>query len=322
MSTSDAKLNAYLILITSEVNFYFGIFIFFFGIIGNILNILILSQRTLRTNTCVMILLASSITGTITILSGLTPRVSSKRNADISEYIQSICKIHGFLLYVFRFITFWLFTLATIDRWLVSSRKVYFRHLSSPKNVRRSIILLTFLSLILHSQIFHCYESNLLGTPLKCFNKDGLCRLMNDLMFAILTILCPVILIVIFGLMTISNIRQSRGRIVAVVNNQQPGQRLHRTDQYLFMTLLIQVIVFACLTLPLAIEKLYATLSMNMHKSSLQLTIEDLSYEIFLLMTFLAPGMQFYINTLAGGEAFRKARLDLQKTIARKLFCR
>jgi hypothetical protein len=39
--------------------------------------------------------------------------------------------------------------------------------------------------------------------------------------------------------------------------------------------LFVQIIFLAIFTLPLAIEKLYATLTMNIPKSPLQITIED-----------------------------------------------
>ena len=98
--------------------------------------------------------------------------------------------------------------------------------------------------------------------------------------------------------------------------------RFKKSDHYLFMMLFIQVILLALLTLPLAIEKLYATLTININKSLLQLTIEDFIYQFSLLLTYIATGMQFYVNTLCGGVIFRKTLIDLQKSIIRKLMCR
>ena len=74
-SSSDFIVIAYLQDTLSHINFYFGLFIFIFGIVGNILNILVLSQRTLRPNPCVIIFLGSSTAGIIAILSGLTSRL-------------------------------------------------------------------------------------------------------------------------------------------------------------------------------------------------------------------------------------------------------
>ncbi|CAF1026726.1 unnamed protein product [Rotaria sp. Silwood1] len=222
--------------------------------------------------------------------------------------------------------------LATIDRWLISSTNVRFRRLSSYKNVVRSIFLLTLLSLTIHSQLLYCYESSLNNTPLKCFNKNTVCRLINDLSFAILTILLPLILIVIFGWMTILNIRLSHNRIKPAIGVNIVGsplelvshhqqQRFKKIDHHLFIMLFIQAILFSFLTFPVAIQKLYATLTMNIEKSPLKITIEDFVYQITLLMTYFAFGMQFYVNTLSGGDVFRKTMINFRQFIIRKIIC-
>ncbi len=60
---------------------------------GNVLNILILSQRSLRSNPCVIIFFASSVAGIIAILSGLISRVLSGVITDLSSTINWICKV-------------------------------------------------------------------------------------------------------------------------------------------------------------------------------------------------------------------------------------
>lgn len=323
-SASDTELISNLKSIIYKINLYFGSFIFFIGSIGNILNIIVLSQRRLRSNTCVMIFIASSITGLITLLSGPTSRILSNWDIDMSESIRWICKSHAFLVNTFRSVTFWLIMLATIDRWIVSSTNARFRYLSSKKNILRSIFFIIFLSIIIHCPIIYCYEPNLTKTPLKCFNKDKKCRLVSDLIFIIVTILIPLISIVVFGWMTILNVRLSQTRIepittVSIISHpsqavehhrQRRRRQLDKTDNYLLTMLFIQVILFACLTLPLAIQRLYATLTMYAQKSKLHHRIENFIYEATLLLTYVVAGMQFYINTLSGGRIFRKALID------------
>jgi hypothetical protein len=331
-STSDEKLSEHLTTIASQINFYVGILIFFFGILGNILNILILSQRPLRSNTCVMIFLASSITGIITILSGLTTRILSRWDADISNSSRWVCKLRNFAVYTFRSVTFWLIMLAAIDRWIVSSRNARFRHLSSAKTVLRCIFIILVFSIIVHCQVFYCYELNLTNTPIKCFNKDEKCRFANDLIFAIVTILLPLTLIAIFGSMTILKIRSNQRRIIPVTAVSMIGpptqiadhrqQRFKSTDRHLFIMLFIQVILLAFLTLPFAVQKLHATFTIDVKRTNLQTSIDTFIYQITLLMTYIATGMQFYVNTLSGGSAFRKATINLLQSIMRKIMCR
>jgi len=283
-----------------------------------------------------MIFIGSSISGIITLLSGPTSRILSNWNIDMSESISWICKSRSFFVNTFRSTTFWLLMLATIDRWIVSSTNARFRYLSSKKNIFQSIFLIIFLSIIIHSHIIYCYQANVEKSPLECFNKDKQCRLVSDLIFLIVTIVIPLISIVVFGWMTILNIRLSQTRIepmTTVSSISHPSQsvehhrrrrqrRFEKTDNYLLIMLFIQVILFACLTLPVAIERLYSTLTLYEKKSPLRYAIESLIYQVGLLMTYIVTGMQFYLNTLSGGRVFRKALIDLLRSISRKIMCR
>ncbi|CAF4273745.1 unnamed protein product, partial [Rotaria sordida] len=76
-TTPDAILIASWNNMLAHVNYYFSIFLFIFGVIGNILNILVLSQRSLRSNPCAWLFLISSLANFIVLLSGLTTRIIS-----------------------------------------------------------------------------------------------------------------------------------------------------------------------------------------------------------------------------------------------------
>jgi competence protein ComGC len=333
-SASDTALIAHLQRCLSLINFYFGMFIFVFGIVGNLLNIIVLSQRSLRSNPCVTIFIASSAAGIVAILSGLTSRVLSGVAVDLSATVSWICKMRGFILFASRSATFWLIMLATFDRWLLSSMNVHRRHLSSMKNSLRGITLVIVVSIGCHCQLFYCYEANLVGTPLKCFMRNVECRLLNDLTFAIVAILLPLLLITVFGLMTISNMHETRGSVqplgvaVAIQSGQttdiyaRQQRRSKKTDQRLFGMLFVQVILLAFFTLPLAVQKLYATLTITIDKSPLRITVEDFIYQVALISTYFATGMPFYVNTLAGGSVFRKGIRTLKDSVVRKCFRR
>jgi Mg2+/citrate symporter len=184
----------------------------------------------------------------------------------------------------------------------------------------------------IHVQIIFCYDANLEKTPIPCFNKNDQCRLVNDLIFAIVTTLIPLIIILIFGWMTILNIRSSQNRIkpnptTSITNRhlpvtEQQQQRIEKRDRFLLKMLLIQVILFGCLTLPFVICRFYITLTMNYSKSEYQQEIDKFVFEVSLLITFIPSGMQFYVNTLSGGYIFRKVLLDIFQMIFQKIKCR
>ena len=312
--------------VVTQMNRYFATFIFIFGSVGNILNILVLSQRSLRSNPCAILFFGSSVAGLISIISGLPSRMLNGVAVDLADTIRWICKLRGFTLFTSRAIAFWLIMLATVDRWFSSCTDVHRRHLSTIRNAKRGIGAATFLSIIIHCQCLYCYEPNRINTPGKCFNNGMTCRLMNDMLFAVCAILIPLLVMTIFGFMTITNVRHARNRIhpshVSTVNQSKISnnrqQRSNKTDHHLLIMLFVQVILFALLTIPLSIEKLYSTLTSNDVKSTFRAAIENIIYNIALLLTYLANGIPFYVYTLSGGQVFRKAFFDLIRLAVRK----
>jgi hypothetical protein len=138
----------------------------------------------------------------------------------------------------------------------------------------------------------------------------------------------------IFGLMTILNVRKSQARLqpvtmtmndhghsLATVTTGHSTQR-KKSDRHLLIMLFIQVSLMLLFTLPLAIYKLYTTMTRNVLKSTLENTIENLIFNIFLLFLYVSCGMPFYIYTLSGGSVFRKALFGLLETLRNKMMCR
>jgi hypothetical protein len=133
--------------------------------------------------------------------------------------------------------------------------------------------------------------------------------------------------------MTIFNIRSSQSHLEptpismisrpshAVESNRRRNQQHRKRDHSLFVMLFIQVILLAFLTLPMVIQRLYSTSRVDIKKSGLKIMIDKFFYHVALLMTFIATGMQFYVNTLSGGCVFRKALIEFFRWIIRKMMC-
>ncbi len=118
--SSDAAFAAYMNNLTAQMNRYPSIVIFLFGTIGNILNILVLCQRTFRSNPCAILFLFSSAANFIAILAGLTSRILSVWVVDLTNTDRCLCKRRAFILNVSRPVAYWLILLPSIDRWLLS----------------------------------------------------------------------------------------------------------------------------------------------------------------------------------------------------------
>jgi hypothetical protein len=317
---SDTNLIQTLDYISIQINRYFSIFILLFGTIGNILNCLVLFQSCLRSNPCAFLFLISSIANIICIISGLTTRILSSWNMDLTNEISWICKFRAFLILVSRTTAFWLIAFATIDRWCLSHRNRQLRQISSLRNAQQITISLIILSISLYCQVIYCYDINIILAPLRCYSKTIICRILTDITYACFTTLFPILIMFIFGLMTISNIQQTYSnklsktdlhRMLKLTNDQR--QKRKRIDRYLYHMLFIQIILLIVLTIPQVIERSYTTLTMNKTKSLLQIQIDKFIYNFVILLTYLASGMPFYIYTLTGGSLFRNAFLSLSK---------
>lgn len=314
MST-NATLAMSLNTISNHLNQYLGIFVFLFGCIGNILNILVLSQRTFRSNPCSLLFLASSISNLIAILFGLTSRILAGWNLDPTSTLNWLCKLRVIVGLPARTAAFWFIMLAAVDRWLVSSVHARYRQLSTVRNARLGGMGIILFSIMVYIHAPICFEIAANNFPLQCFGKTKLCRISIDLVYGIITIALPIILMGTFSFKTILNIRRMKKRIhptqIETIHESTGirttiGRHTNTTDR-LFLMLSVQIILFTILTFPFAIQRMYATVTMNDQKSALQSAIENLVYNLLLLLNFLAHGIPFYIYTLTGGHVFRAA---------------
>ncbi|CAF0945983.1 unnamed protein product [Adineta steineri] len=320
MSSNTTFIN-YINQLSSDLDRYLSIGILLFGTIGNILNCLALSQRPLRSNPCVLFFLASSIASIITLISGVLVRLLSdwSLSLDLTNTINWLCKVRVYVLFNSRTIASWLIMLATCDRWLSSSVHAHYRQMSTLKNAQRNIIVVIFLSSIAYVQLFYCYEANLTNSPLECYGRNAWCRLLIDLEFISIVVLIPSMMMLIFGILTILNIRKVTLRQIQPViktginqtvsaNGHSP--KLKKSDRYLLLMLLIQVILLTLFSLPQAIQNLYSHITQYEIESSLNIAINNFIFNLFFLLTYVTNGMPFYIYTLCGGTIFRKALRD------------
>ncbi|CAF3366117.1 unnamed protein product [Rotaria socialis] len=210
---------------------YASLFTFLFGTTGNVLNILVFSQRSFRSNPCTICFLFASVANLTAILSGVTSRMLNGWSADLTNTDRFICKFRIYILNVARPVAFWLILLAITDRWLLSSTNIHYRQISTMKNAVRSIIMVVISAIVVFSHIIYCYEPNIINTPLQCYGSTIACQLVSDILFTFVSVFIPVLLMLIFGLMTINNIRQVRGRIQHADISTRATQRSSQARQ-------------------------------------------------------------------------------------------
>ncbi|CAF0916363.1 unnamed protein product [Rotaria sordida] len=314
--------------ISSQLNYYIILFVFIFGIIGNLLNIIILSQPILRRNPCICYFLGSSTASLGIILIGLPSRIiAGKISSDPINTNSYFCKLRIFFLYSFRTISTWLLVFATIDRWFLSSIQIHRRRLSSHKIAYYNIIIICCLSFILWIETIFCYDAYINNAPIRCYGKSNRCRIFNDIVYASWIVVIPSLLMLIFGLLTIRNINQSRriSRVFfnSISNISQNGskkrrKRIRRTEVSLTCMLLLQVVLLTFCSVPQAIHQFYLTFTIDINKSQLRIAIENFIVNFNFSLTYIGNAIPFYIYTL-NGTAFRQTFIRLIHSTIRQL---
>ncbi|CAF0939016.1 unnamed protein product [Rotaria sordida] len=232
--------------ISDQFNRYLAPSIFLFGIMGNIMNCLVLSQRTLRSNPCALLFLASSFIGLISILLGLPTRILAGWHVDPTATINWICKTRVFIVFSTRTMSIWLITLATIDRWLISSINIHRRQMSNLKNVKREIFITIILSILSYIHMFPCYGANNIDAPLKCYENTAGCLLMTDLTYVLFSIIIPLILMIIFGLLTISHVHPTIDRwLISSINiHRRQMSNLKNVKREIFIIIILSILSY------------------------------------------------------------------------------
>ncbi|CAF1063202.1 unnamed protein product [Didymodactylos carnosus] len=298
----------------SNLNRYFSLCLLICGTIGGILNILTFTRRSLNTNPCTSYFLASSISDLIVIYSGLLGRFPSSLNINPTFTSPVLCKLQFYLLYSSLSLSSWFILSASVDRFLSSCRNARIRNLSTKKSSYHVVIILTICSLLIWLEVFYCYDANLpigQGILVPCFTHSNQCALFNSIFVTVVQNLAPALLMTLFGLLTVSNIKTISQQIVPSIIVASSGgvpstHRMKQKDRQITIMLLVQVTLLTVDSMLIPVFSFYQYATSSSEKSATQLFIENaFVLQLLLLLSFLHSSSTFFIYTLSG-KIFRK----------------
>lgn len=280
-----------------------------FGTIGHLINIVILTRKSLQKNSCAFYFLASTFANLICLWIGLFFRLLSGYHLDPTSWDTIICKFRFYFAYIGLFLSSFFLLYASIDRWASSSTNVGI-HLFSKIEIARRLVLYTIVFvMVVYLEVFYCYSTVENQFPINCYCPNYTCRVLNELQFLIFYSLIPSILMLYFGYQTIRNVKRIHSSVTPIRSKK-------KKEQQMMMMLLIQVIFFFVCVTPSAISKAYTALTMHMNKDVLQTTKDNFFYQITVLILYINCASAFYIYTLSGRQFRREV-----KRLAR-IFCR
>ncbi|CAF3390417.1 unnamed protein product [Rotaria sp. Silwood2] len=335
MSSENAALIAVFNIARAHNNRYFTVVIFIIGVLGNCLNVLVLSQPVLNQVPTARYFLAASGASLASLTSGLLARIMSGWTADPASYNRSLCKFQAYTNKLGQTCCSYFILAAAIDRWFQSCQNIRYRQMSSIKNSTRAITIILIVFGIYHSIHAICYEAFQTIPPIKCYAGSKTCRYFENISYALITVIIPHCSILFAGWKTIESIRYSRRRVnVSVFHNSvfttniAPSitrcMRNQITDQAkmrsLTRMLIVQVCTYIILTLPAAGEALYMTITLEKKGSvdtDLQLAIDRFLFAFTAVLSYMAISLPFFLYTLTG-STFRKI---LIKIVTKKRCC-
>lgn len=247
-----------LIILTTK---YYLTPIFIFGFFGNLANVIAFYHASLRVNGCSCYFIGVSIVNFLVLMAGCLSRLILIYSGSTITSISLFCKIRTYLIFTGYVLSRHFLCVISIDRWMVTSRKVYFRHRSNPRIARRVIAISTIIWFLINLFILIGFEMERSG----CVPKSNTFYLPMYTVINLLATLIPFILLILFSILTMRNILHSRNRVIphgntnivhpltntqnnslSVVSNATVSQNRRKEWQFIRLSL-IQVSAFLLL---------------------------------------------------------------------------
>ena len=256
-----------------------------FGNVGNILIILIFSQKNHRKNSCSLYLLFMTICNLICLNIGILPIIFSLDYIDINIKYILVCRIQFYIRHVSFQMMRTYKVLACIDRFALSSMKIRIRLFSQQKIAIRLIILnkIFWLLLVIYFSSIRTIKNYI------CDIHNNINLLIYTIYYMICSGLLPPLLIIIFSLLLINNLRNMRKNIK---NNEKNSSNniLRKRDRDLIKMVLIEVMFYVLSTMPFSIYLIYKMINDHLIKTEYQINLE-------LFINYLTQSFLMYFNT-------------------------
>jgi hypothetical protein len=276
-------------VITHEISLYVPCLILLVGNVGCLFNFVIFTCKQLRQNSCGWYFLMSSIIDLFIINFGLiTKLLSDYFGINYQNSSRLYCKLRIYIIWVLPCISTSYLVLAALDRCLSTSENVRYRSFSQIKVARRLTIIPIIVYMLTSShQLFYF---DLRPT---CSAQPGGYSIFISIYSIGWTSLVPQCLLLIFGLITIKNIHQSRKRLL-----RENVVERSRMNTHLIKMTFIQVIASSILLNIRTIYYSYSVITTNLSKSERQIAFESMLLQISSLVFLANFSKSFYLNTL------------------------
>ena len=293
--------------ITLESNRSVCPIILIFGMIGNILNLIIFTREKFIKQSCSFYFLCISLNNIAMYLIGLTTRIIDDGfKLNLSYNNTSIyCKIRNYLVYTLFSISSWLFVLASLDRFYGTNQSTIQRQLYCSYRMAFKLSFLTIgICVLAHIHMIIFYDFFLTLNPynrltLKCTSNALAYNIFYAFFILIFYSLLPPLLMSIIGILTVKNFRQSRRQINSITMfTLSRTMKTRREINQLIKVLSLQIILLIIFTIPHSSYWIYIAFTSSILKTNLIREYEKFFLNIARILLYINYGSSFYIQII------------------------
>lgn len=270
---------------------YTFIIIFIVGNFSNLANILVFLQKSLRANACSWYFVLVSLGHLVFLYCGLLPRIISIWSGfDLTRTSIIACQIRIYFLTISLLMARYFLCLISIDRWMITSRKVFIRQLSSLKIARWLMVSGVGFCIVfgIHFPIWYRIEGNR-----GCVGASNTFYPLFYTIYNLVITLGPFFVMILFSLLVLNNLRQGRHHQVAstaltqgAISSINPTGRYQRKDiQFIKLSLMQTLIYILCNTF-YGYNVTYAFITQSIVKSPERVALDSFLSTIGLIISY------------------------------------
>jgi hypothetical protein len=283
------------------------------GTIGGILNLMVFTKSTLHKSPCAICFVACNIVDLLYLCFDFIPTfLGDGYDIALGEGNLAYCRFAYYIGLILAMLGPSYLILASIDRTLITSRDAGVRKRSTRRLAITCIIGLALFWMIFQIHALIYMEIVQVGVNyFVCTFQPGAYTSFITYYSLFIVGLTPPLLMIIFGLLTLKNIRQvqnavhpsSLSAIGNTVGHRSDGPR--SKDRQLIRMLFMEIIIYLFARFPATIMLIYEQITQHENKSLEQTTIEQWIANITYFIGFIDSCVSCYTNIIVS-KTFRK----------------
>ncbi|CAF1034596.1 unnamed protein product [Adineta steineri] len=301
MSTSS--ISDGILQFATQYSLYTGYITFSFGIIGNVLNLLVFTQlKQFRTNRCVFYITIESISNLVYQFLSITLTILTSIYGDDATGRSSMwCKLRYILLQICALTTYSMVCFSAVDQFFSTNHRFNVRQMCTLKLGRYFAFIFICFAIIHSIALGSSYN---IQPTLGCVLSNYVAvQYSTYFFFPILIGLLPIVVASSFSILAYHNVRH-------IVRRQLPIVR-RKLDKQITAMVLMRVIAFVCLTLSFNAYRIYTINFPTSQSMPMAYAISRLTQAIFISINIINYMISFYIFIIFSSRFRRQVKLVL-----------